>query len=389
MRRRGTAPGWLAVMVHNRRMQWFRPELADLPSYVAGKRPRNADSVKLSSNEVPFPPTPAVAAALAAAVAQGGELNRYPDMSCAQLTAALAAYENWDPAGIVVGNGSTALIEKFLQAVVTPGGDVVSPWRSFEAYPIATIAAGGRFVGVPLRADGTHDLEAMAAAITENTRAILLCSPNNPTGTTIPHAELASFLAKVPARIPVLLDEAYIHFAPAVGESQASRAVVQNGKELARQYPNVAVARTFSKAFALAGLRLGYLLTSPALAEPLRRIATPFGINRLAQVAGQAALTEADTVLERAAQLAGARDELATQLAAAGWHTPTSHANFLWVSAAELDRHGVSAARFEDACMDAGVLVRVLGEGVRISVAEPEGSTRVLAAVRALGERSS
>ncbi|MCW1073538.1 aminotransferase class I/II-fold pyridoxal phosphate-dependent enzyme, partial [Streptococcus anginosus] len=107
-----------------------RPELADLPSYVAGKRPRNADSVKLSSNEVPFPPTPAVAAALAAAVAQGGELNRYPDMSCAQLTAALATYENWDPAGIVVGNGSTALIEKFLQAVVTPGGDVVSPWRS-------------------------------------------------------------------------------------------------------------------------------------------------------------------------------------------------------------------------------------------------------------------
>ena len=225
---------------------WFRPEVLALPSYVPGKKPSDPSIIKLASNETPFPTLPQVEAAIAGAA---GNLNRYPDMFATDLVADLAAFHEWPDAGIVVGNGSTALIEKFLQAVVDPEGEVVLPWRSFEAYPIAIQAAGGIGVQVPLTREGAHDLRGMLKAITPRTRAILVCSPNNPTGVAITHTEFgAAFLSEVPVEIPVLLDEAYINFVdmPDRVDSLA----------LLRQHRNLIVLRTFSKAYGMAGMSM-------------------------------------------------------------------------------------------------------------------------------------
>ena len=344
---------------------WFRPEVLALPSYVPGKKPSDPSIIKLASNETPFPTLPQVEAAIAGAA---GNLNRYPDMFATDLVADLAAFHEWPDAGIVVGNGSTALIEKFLQAVVDPEGEVVLPWRSFEAYPIAIQAAGGIGVQVPLTREGAHDLRGMLKAITPRTRAILVCSPNNPTGVAITHTELAAFLSEVPVEIPVLLDEAYINFVdmPDRVDSLA----------LLRQHRNLIVLRTFSKAYGMAGLRCGYALAHPEMAAGLRAIATPFGVNALAQVAAQAALGSQQLVNQQVDSLLGERDRVASALAAQGWNVPVSQSNFLWFEFGDLSK------RFEELCAEAGITVRRFGnEGVRVTIAEREGSVRLMRAL--------
>lgn len=362
---------------------WFRPEVSQLPQYVAGKRDTDPNVIKLSSNELPFGPTAEVARAINAAAEL---VNRYPDMANADLRERLAQFEDWPANGIVLGNGSTALIEKFLQAVAVPGAEVVYPWRSFEAYPIAVLAAGATPVPVPLHADGSHDLEAMLAAITDNTRAIMVCSPNNPTGVPISHAQLEAFLERVPKHIPVLIDEAYIHFASGVGEA------IQDSKALARKFPNVLVARTFSKAFGLAGLRVGYVLASAEIAAGLTAISTPFGVNLIAQRAALAALDSSAEVFERVETIVAERERMSRGVRELGFAVPQSAANFIWfagegqVSVDDAEAPAIDAARLEELGREEGIITRRFGdEGVRVSVAEPAGTERLLAALEKLG----
>ncbi|MDO4888984.1 MAG: histidinol-phosphate transaminase [Actinomycetaceae bacterium] len=345
--------------------EWFRPEILAIPAYVPGKPGDREDVIKLASNEMAYPTLPAVQAVIDAGT---GRLNRYPDMFATGLVADIARYHEWPDGGVVVGNGSVALIEKALQALVVPGGEVVLAWRSFEAYPIAIAAAGGRAVRVPLR-DGAHDLVGMLRAITPHTRAVLVCSPNNPTGVALTHTELAAFLDQVPESVPVLLDEAYIDF---VTMGDAVRSV-----ELLADHPNLVVLRTFSKAYSLAGLRCGYALASTEMAAGLRAVSTPFGVNSLAQEAARAALRSRDEVRRRCGSVVAERDKLVAALAAHGVRVPPTQANFVW-----LESFG---AGFESACAEAGVTVRRFGEeGVRATVAEPEGSLRLLRAVAAV-----
>lgn len=353
--------------------RWFRPEISKLPAYVSGKRSEREDIIKLSSNEVPFGTIPEVAKAVAEKI-QG--INRYPDMANADIVAALAERENWPEDGIVVSNGSTALLEKILQAVTTPGGDVVYPWRSFEAYPIAILAAGGNPVPVLLREDGTQDLDAMLAKVTPETRCVMLCSPNNPTGTALGHAQTERFVEAIPESVPIIIDEAYIHF--------ANPENVQDGLAIARKHPNVIVARTFSKVYGLAGLRIGYVLTSAEMATGIRAIATPFGVNLLAQAAGVAALEQREAVERVAQEIVHLRDELRAQAQQLGFEVPHSEANFLWF-AKDARGNKLDGERFEEVCREEGILVRKLGDdGVRVTVAEKEGGLRLLAALRRL-----
>lgn len=341
----------------------FRSDIDSLPAYVPGQRPPAGRSAyKLSSNENPFPPSSAV---LSAVIDAAADLNRYPDMAATALTAALAEHVGVDAERVVVGNGSVAVLETVLQAACRPGDEVVHAWRSFEAYPIAVQVAGARSVPVPLREDGSHDLDAMADAVTERTRVVLVCSPNNPTGTVVHEDEMRAFLARVPREVLVVLDEAYVEY---VRDEEAV-----DGLALAAEFKNLLVLRTFSKAYGLAGLRVGYAVARPRLARGLRTALTPFGVNALAQAAALAALREADAVAERCDRVVAERSRLLAALREMGWSVPESHGNFYWLA---IGRHSASFAR---EAAGSGAMVRAFdGDGVRVSVGEIEGNDLVL-----------
>lgn len=334
-----------------------------IPAYVPGARAAvDQRAYKLSSNENPFPPLASVRAAVADAATQ---LNRYPDMFATELGEALAARHGVDPAGVVAGCGSVAVLGHVLQAFCDAGDEVVHAWRSFEAYPILVGLQGAVGVPVPLDAEGRHDLRAMAAAVTERTRAVLVCSPNNPTGPAVHHDEVAELLAAVPDRVLVVLDEAYVEF---VRHADA----VDSGRLLA-EHPNVVVLRTFSKAYGLAALRVGYAVGRPEVASAVRTASTPFGVNHLAQVAALASLRAEDELMARVDTVVRERDRLLAGLRDQGWAVPDAQGNFVWLPA---------GPRTVDLAADAvrhGVLVRPFaGEGLRITVGDAEANDRVL-----------
>lgn len=346
-------------------MSFFRPEIDQLPAYVAGRNPAAPDVIKVASNEMPFPTLPGVAAALGLRL---GDLGRYPDMGAAALKQAIAAFHEISLDNVAVGNGSVALIEKFLQAVCSPGAEVVLPWRSFEAYPIAIQAAGGTAVRVALRG-GAIDLPAMLDAITPRTRAIMVCTPNNPTSAALTHDQLHRFLRSVPADIPVLIDEAYVDF---VEMDDPVR-----GVELAREFPNAVSLRTFSKAYGLAGLRVGYALGMADVVAGLDKVATPFGVNALAQAAAVAALQEHGEVVRRVGMIKAERAKLVAALRALDWDGAAPQGNFLWFDLGE------DSERFAALCERAGIVVRAFpDDGVRVTVASPEASLRLVRAYR-------
>ena len=350
----------------------IRPDVAALPAYVPGARPDAAGAVKiakLSSNELPFPPQDAVVEAITRAVAG---VNRYPEMTGETLTQALAHRWDVEVEQVVVGNGSVALIQHLLDAVCQPGDEVVIPWRSFEAYPICVAVAGARAVRVPLTPDARHDVPAMLAAITPRTRVVMACTPNNPTGTILTARELAEFVAGVPRDVVVLVDEAYLDFvtAPEVGDALT----------LLAGAPNLVVSRTFSKAHALAGMRVGYLVCEPGLAAAIRSVATPFGVNLPAQTAAVAALgqTELGRTAERSAAVAAERDRVVASLRTQGWEVPEAHGNFFWLGVGE------ETMALSEHFRAAGILVRPFaGEGVRVSIGTTSDNERVLAAAAA------
>ncbi|GAA2225023.1 histidinol-phosphate transaminase [Herbiconiux moechotypicola] len=354
-----------------------RTAVRDLPAYVPGRR---ADSAlvdaglvaALASNESHFPPLPSVLDTVHEAA---GRLNRYPDNAALELRTRLAARLG---AGVTVdelavGPGSTGVLQQILTGYCEPGDEVLFAWRSFDAYPILTRLVGASAVQVPLGADEGHDLDALLDAVTERTRVVLLCTPNNPTGVSIGAAELQHFLDRLPPTVLVVIDEAYLEYA----EAPPGTADTIDAIALRRRHPNVCVLRTFSKAYGLAGLRVGYAVADPQVAEGLRRTAMPFAVSALAQQAAIASLEPAaDTeIAQRLAQVRAERARLIGTLRARGWTTTDSAANFIWLRMRDDARDRVIAALAAD-----DILVRGYADaGVRISVADRAAGDRVLA----------
>nr|WP_243274952.1 histidinol-phosphate transaminase [Streptomyces albus] len=346
----------------------MRGVLEGIPSYKPG-RPAAAGgpvSYKLSSNENPYPPLPGV---LESVTAAAGSFNRYPDLACTALCEELAERFDVPVSHLATGTGSVGLAQQLVQATAGPGDEVLYAWRSFEAYPIITQISGATSVPIPLTGAGAghlpaggggteaHDLDAMADAITDRTRLVFVCTPNNPTGPAIPGADLRRFLDRVPGDVLVVLDEAYREF---VRDER-----VVDGLDFYRDRPNVCVLRTFSKAYGLAGLRVGFAVAHEPVAAALRKTAVPFGVSQLAQEAAIASLRSEDALLERVEALVKERTRVGDELRAQGWTVPDSQANFVWL------RLGARTADFARKAEAAGVMVRPFdGEGVRVSIGE-------------------
>jgi len=322
---------------------------------------------KLSSNENPYPPLPGV---LEAAAAAAGQMNRYPDMSSVRLYEALADRLGVPTSDLAVATGSVALVYQLLQAFCEPGDEVVYAWRSFEAYPIAVAAAAATSVRVPVTRDGRHDLDAMFAAITDRTKIVIVCTPNNPTGPSVSQAELDTFLAKVPPHVLAVVDEAYLEFVR-MGDAV-------DGIATYRGHDNVVLIRTFSKAYGLAGFRVGYAVGPVPLAGALRAVSLPFGVSHVAQATAIASLAAQDALFERVDALVAERDRVVAGLTGAGWEVPEPQGNFVWFTL------GDRATEFSAAADAAGIVVRPFaGEGVRVSIGETEANDRLLEVARA------
>lgn len=344
----------------------LRGTLLGIPAYKAGQPPTIAPGVtpyKLSSNENPFDPLPSV---LATAQAALGSMNRYPDYASTDLVAALAARFDVPASHIAVGTGSVGILQQLVQISAGPGDGVLFAWRSFEAYPIVTQICGATAQAVPLDADDRHDLEAMLAAIDGTTRLILVCNPNNPTSTAVDRASLASFLERVPREVLVVIDEAYTEFV------DPSR--IPDGLDFYRQYDNVAVLRTFSKAYGLAALRVGYCIAPEPVADALRKVQVPFGVSTIAQAAAISSLDVEAELLARVASIVAEREAVVAGLTALGLVPAQTEANFVWL------RLGERTLDFAATCDRAGLSTRPFaGEGVRITIGEPEANRRLLA----------
>jgi len=342
-----------------------RENVLRIPAYVPGKPPVERPGLttyKLSSNENPYPPLPGV---LEAATEAAARMNRYPDMGCTALYAALAAKLDVPVSHLCASTGSVGLIYQLLQAFCDPGDEVVYAWRSFEAYPIAAAAAAATSVQVPLTASAEHDLDAMAAAITDRTKVVLVCTPNNPTGPAVTQSALDAFLAKVPPHVLVVVDEAYVEFV------RMDDAV--DGLSTYRARDNVILTRTFSKAYGLAGFRVGYAVAPEPIAAALRAMALPFGVSSIAQAAAVASLDAEKELFARVDDLVDERTRVVEGLRAVGWPVPEAQGNFVWFALGE------RTLEFAAACDAAGLVVRPFaGDGARASIGEPEANSRLI-----------
>lgn len=352
----------------------LRDALACVPRYVPGRPPTSGPAVvayKMSSNENPYPPLPGVVEIVAQAA---GRMNRYPDMGATRLREAIAARIGVSADEIVPGTGSSGVLSALIAATCESGDDVIFAWRSFEAYPIMVALSGARSVQVPLTTDGRHDLPAMAEMLTPSTRLVLVCSPNNPTGTVVHAGELDAFLDAVPSDVLVVLDEAYVEF---IRDPDAPDSL-----EVYRRHANVVLLRTFSKAYGLAGLRVGYAVARPDTASALRSCTLPFGVSEIASDAAVASLERTDELFDRVETLVQRRDAVATALRAQGYAVPQTQANFVWLPL------GPDTGDFAAAADAAGLSVRpFIGEGARCSVDAPEANERLLEVTAAFRER--
>jgi len=338
-----------------------RSSILSIPGYTAGS-PAPAGSYKLSSNENPYPPLPGVVDAAAAALET---LNRYPDVTAAPLRQRLAERLGVPADEIATTTGSSGLLMALVLTYCGPGDEVVYAWRSFEAYPTIALRAGAIPVEVPNLPDGRHDLDAMAAAVTERTKVVLLCTPNNPTGPAITQAEFDAFIVRVPPHVVVVLDEAYLEFVRIADPI--------DGLAAYRTHPNVVVTRTFSKAYGLAAMRIGYAMASAAIADTLRKVFVPFGISTVAQAAAIASLDAEAELLARVDALVAERDRVTAAIAEAGWDIPDAQGNFVWLP--------VGADRVPALVAEAdalGIVVRPLVDGVRVSIGEVEANDRLV-----------
>ncbi len=350
----------------------LRPELADLPAYTPGKTVPGA--IKIASNETVYGPLPSVRAAIDKAT---DTVNRYPDNGYVELKDHLAKHVDngaFAPEHISVGCGSVSLCQQLIQITSTVGDEVVFGWRSFEIYPLQVRTAGGTPIQVPLT-DHTYDLDAMLAAVTDRTRLIFVCNPNNPTSTVVDPDALARFVAAVPSHILIALDEAYVEY--------IREPMRPDSFGLVREHSNVVVLRTFSKAYGLAGLRVGYAVGDPDIMTALGKVYVPFSATSISQAAAMASLDAADELLARTDAVVAERARVTATLREAGYTVPPSQANFVWLPLAERTLDFVNSAA------DNRLLVRPYGlDGVRVTVAAPHENDAFLEfAQRWIGEK--
>jgi histidinol-phosphate aminotransferase len=349
----------------------YRPDLDAVPSYTPGKpigevaRELGIDSIdKLASNECPTDPFPEVVEAIALA---GMTVNRYPDSGQYELTNALAMHHDIDPSSIWVGAGSSDVLRCTALSVGGPGTSAVFAEPSFIMYRIATLIAFATPIAVPLDARFDHDLDAMLAAITDETTIVYICNPNNPTGGIRSAEDIRAFIEAVDDSVLVVIDEAYAEY--------ATDPSFESMLDLAPFMPNVLVARTFSKIYGLAGLRVGYGVGNLDLIAKLRIAQPPFAVTTPAQAAALAALPLRDRVAERAEANARGRSYLTAELSSRGYRVADSQANFVYFEPED------DAAGLFDALLHEGVIVRILGKGVRITVGTPAENERLIAAL--------
>lgn len=342
---------------------FFRPALASVPDYQPGKPPAEIPGLqpyKLSSNEHFLQPLPEVVEALAQPVNPA----TYPDAFATALTTELSSYLEVPTDHIAIGAGGSEILTALAHITLEADTEVVYPWPSFEMYPQAAALNAADQKPIALTDDFRHDLPAMAEAITDRTRLVLLCSPNNPTGPAISTEEFHAFMARVPSDVVVALDEAYWEF---ITDSSAV-----DGLAVLEDYDNLVLVRTFSKAHGLAGFRVGYAVAKPDVIAALSKAIVPFSVTQPSQNAALASLRCMDQVTERAHAIAAARDEFADALRAQGWYVPDAQANFVWLPLQEL------STRFEEACVAQSLAVRNLTDGVRISIGPSDSMQRML-----------
>jgi histidinol-phosphate aminotransferase len=346
-----------------------RPAVDLMPSYRPGKGAAQAEAehgitnaIKLASNENPLPPIQAIVDAVSTA-ATGA--NRYADHRATAVRERLSTWLGVDVESVTVGAGSVGLLQQLFLTYVDPGDEVVYPWRSFEVYPVYTQLMAGTAITTPLSAAHAFDLDAVAAAITERTKLVLLATPNNPTGTAVSTADLADLVDNISPATIVVIDEAYREFLdPALGDPV---------RDLVPRYPNVIVTRTFSKAQGLAGIRAGYAIGHPEVITAVDKTLFPFAVSALAQAAAIAAIDAADEIALRVSAILSERARVISELVATGWQLPDAQANFVYLPIGErtdeiylgLERRGVVTRPFSN-------------EGIRVTVSTPDENDRFL-----------
>lgn len=334
----------------------IRPDLDAIPAYVPGRSFPGA--IKLASNETTQGPLPSVREAIAEAA---GGVNRYPDIRATALVESLAKKLGVAPENVAAGNGSVALCQEVVQITCGPGDEVIFAWRSFEAYPIIVRVTGATPVQVPLTSDHVHDLDAMLDAITERTRLIFVCNPNNPSGTVVQRDKLVAFLDAVPSNVLVVLDEAYFEYTRPDAAGNHT-----DGVEIARGRRNVIVLRTFSKAYGLAGLRVGYAVADPEVITALSKVRIAFAVSTIAQQAALASLEASAELLARTDALIAERDRVRDALVSGGYDVGVSQSNFVWLPLGE------RSGEFASGAAEQGVLLRSYGnDGVRVTIGDP------------------
>jgi histidinol-phosphate aminotransferase len=359
----------------------FAEKLARIPHYEPGTslddaqaRAETPDAIKLASNESPFPPHPAVIEAIARAAA---DINRYPDPDARVLRRAIADHHETDPARIAVSNGSCEILLAAALALCEEGDEILFAWPSFSIYPYLAPLCGAREIRVPLTDDYVHDLDAMLEEVTAATQLLILCNPNNPTGTHIPADRIGGFVESVRDRTTIILDEAYIEY--------QTNDDPDTTLDLLANHPNLVLLRTFSKCHGLAGLRVGYALCSPQFRAAVDAVRQPFSVNALAQAAATEAIRHQDDVADRVERNVMERVFVEEELRRLGFVTADTHANFAWIHLGERDE-----AEVVDALTRAGVAVRpgtpLGGPGhLRVTYGTRAENERFLEALRAAG----
>ncbi len=358
----------------------FAEKLSRLPHYEGGmdlERARRTydaeDVIKLASNESPWGPHPAVLDAIGEAAAGA---NRYPDQYAARLRGRIADRFERDPGGIAVSNGSCEILLAAALALCEPGAELVYAWPSFSMYPQLGPLSGAREIRVPLTDAYEHDLDAMVAEITVATQLVVVCNPNNPTGTCHPPERIGEFLERVPGHVTVILDEAYVEM-QTLDDPDAT-------VDLLAQFPNLVLLRTFSKVYGLAGLRCGYALCSAKFRAAVDAVRQPFSVNLLSQAAGAEAIRHGDDVLDRVERTVIERVGVEEELHEMGLTTAETQTNFSWIDLGDRDE-----AEIVEGLGRAGVIVRpgtpLGGPGhIRVSYGTPRENERFIAALRDL-----
>ena len=351
-----------------------------LPAYVPGKPIEEVEqelkihAVKLASNENPLGPSPK---AMEAARRALGEANWYPDGGSKRLREILATRNNVRPEEVFVGLGSSEIIDLASRVLLRPGLDGITSEGSFALYAIAIRASGATLIQTKMK-NYAFDLDAIAAAVTPQTRVIYLANPNNPTGTAFGHDEFSAFLKKVPGDVLVVIDEAYREY--------AERHDLPNSLALFREYNNILTLRTFSKVYGLAGLRIGYSIGHPTLTAEMNKLRTPFNVTSVGQAAAIAALDDVEHVRRSVEMNRAERRRLFLELTKLHLSPVPSETNFLFIPV------GPNAKSLCDELLKEGVIVRPMGwmgfpEAIRISVGNPAENTKLLAALSYALER--